>query len=164
MEKILKPDFMMGQAGALKRVTDDLQNTLNQLLPISEQQAVRLWGYTVSTVMLRALATELILKALSFKKAGKYRKDRKGHDLLVLFKDLDCDTRKLVSKLAEAQGIMPLEQILGKHKDDFLAWRYVTEGGTQKVDVLDLDKAFHILMNAYIHRDFLKPLNSELTR
>ena len=26
------------------------------------------------------------------------------------------------------------------------------------------DKAFHILMNTYIHRDFLKPLNSELTR
>ena len=66
---------------------------LKDIPPLTDkEQLARLAGYTFSTVILRALATELMLKVLSFKKTGQYRKDRQGHDLLVLFNDLASST------------------------------------------------------------------------
>ena len=162
MEQTLKPDLMKAQAVALRRVADDIQNSLNQMTkaavqPITgKEQIARVWGYFLSAVILRALATELMLKALSFKKTGQYRKDKDGHDLLVLFNDLDSDTRKIVATQERSQGIAPLEQILGKHKGDFVEWRYPTDGESLEVDLLDLDKALHILVAVSEHRDFLK--------
>ena len=109
------------------------------------------------TLVIDTLATELMLKALAFKKTGQYRTDRDGHDLLILFKDLDSDTKKIVAAQESSQGIAPLEQILEKHKDDFIEWRYLAEveNGTT-VGFLDLDKAFLVLIAVYRHKDFLK--------
>ena len=155
--------MMKAQAVSLRRVADDLQNSLNQMTnaaaqPITgKEQTARVWGYFLSSVMLRALATELMLKALSFKKTGQYRKNRGGHDLLVLFNDLDNDTREIVAAQERSHGIAPLEQILEKHRGDFVEWRYPTEGDEgHQIDFLDLDKAVHILITVYEHRDFLK--------
>lgn len=149
------------QAIALRRVADDLQDSLNRMTrsgspnPITEkEQVARVSGYFLSTVILRALATELMLKVLCFKKAGRYRKDREGHDLLVLFNDLDSDTRKLIADLERSHGIAPLQQILEKHRGDFVDWRYLMEAGGKHVDLLDLDKALIILMATYTHKDF----------
>lgn len=66
------------QATSLRQVADDLQGSLNQMtrndnLPITNAtQQRRVAGYFFSTVILRALATEIMLKALPFKKTGKY--------------------------------------------------------------------------------------------
>ena len=151
------------QAVSLRRVADDLQNGLHQMTkgdgPTTSDadKTSRVLGYAVSMVMLRALATELLLKALAFKKTGRYRrKGRHGHDLLILFNDLDSDTKKIVAAQESSQGIAPLKQILEKHKDDFIKWRYVAESDGSTVGFLDLDKAFLVLIAVYRHKDFLK--------
>ena len=156
------PDVLATQAVSLRRVADDLQDGLNQMTKSVVQTITgadkisRVLGYTLSMVMLRALATELLLKALALKKTGRYRKDRDGHDLLILFNDLDSDTKKIVTAQESSQGIAPLKQILEKHKDDFIEWRYIAESDGSTVGVLDLDKAFLVLITVYRHKDFLK--------
>ena len=154
--------MLASQAVSLRRVAGDLQNGLNQMTKGDGQttsdadKTSRVLGYAVSIVMLRALATELLLKALVFKKIGRYRKDRDGHDLLILFNDLDSDTKKIVAAQESSQGIAPLKRILEKHKDDFIEWRYIVENDGGTVGFLDLDKAFLVLMTVYHHKDFLK--------
>ena len=146
------------QAVSLRQVADDLQNDINQMtVDVQTIKMTRVLGYSLSMVMLRALATELMLKALSFKKTGQYRKDRNGHDLLILFNDLDSETKKIVGAQESSQEIASLQQILEKHKDDFIEWRYIAEkeNGTP-VDFLDLDKALLVLITVYSHKDFLK--------
>ena len=154
-------DKFMSQVVCLRQTADDLQRCLNQINPKAVEQAARLGkteqsarigGYFFSAVILRALATEITLKVLSSKKTGKYKK---VHDLLILFNDLDSDTRKIVSDLEKSHGVRPLEKILGKHRDDFVEWRYPMESqGELKVDLLDLDKALNILITVYNHADF----------
>ena len=153
--------MLASQAVSLRQVADDLHEGLNQMTKdvvqtIGTDKISRVIGYTLSMVMLRALATELLLKAMAFKKAGRYRKDRDGHDLLILFNDLDSDTKKIVTPQASSQGIAPLEQILEKHKDDFTEWRHIVENDGGTAGFLDLDKAFLVLIAVYRQMDFLK--------
>ena len=79
------------QAVSLRRVADDLQDSPNQMTRLADTHSItgkektaRIAGYFFATVILRALATKLMLKFLSFKKTGQYRKNRDGHDLLVV--------------------------------------------------------------------------------
>ena len=153
----------MGQVVSLRQVADDLQLGLNQIVktgapnPDTEKEKVaRISGYFFATVILRALATELALKALSFKKTGRYRKDGKGHDLRTLFNDLDDDTKKIIDDLEGVYGVAPLEQILEKHRSDFVDWRYLMEADDIRVDLLDLDKALDILITLNNHKEFLR--------
>ena len=147
-----KLDSMMAQAISLRVVANDLQNGLNQmargdnLSTADKTQLSRVGGYFFGAVILRAFATELTLKAISLKQTGQYKKT---HDLLLLFEDLEDDTKKIIAEVADNRGIAPLEQILSKHKDDFVEWRYVAEGGTHSVTLLDLDKALEVLMAVY---------------
>ncbi len=154
------------RAVALQQTTKDLQNGLNQMdlkaiadsqekeRSGSKEKLARVAGYTFSIVILRALATEYALKALSFKKTGQYRKDLKGHDLLVLFNDLDFSTKEIIKDLEESHGVAPLQKILGKHRSDFLEWRYPAEGKELRTSFLDLEKALDILIIVYGHRKF----------
>ena len=100
-------------------------------------------------MLLRAFATELMLKTLSFIKTGTYRTDRKGHDLLVLFDDLDCETKQLIRDLEEKHGIAPLAKILEKHRDDFVGWRYLGQLDGKHAHFWDLDKALGILIEVF---------------
>ena len=147
-----KKDWNVGvavtQAGALRLVADDLLKSLNRM-ESSDGQFHKLFGYSVSAVLLRAFATELMLKTLSFMKTGEYRTDRKGHDLLVLFNDLDSETKQLIHGLEGIHGIAPLAQILEKHRDDFLDWRYLGDPDGMRVTFWDLDKALSILLAAF---------------
>ena len=136
------------QAVAMRLVADDLLKSLGRM-ESGEGQFHKLFGYSVSAVLLRAFATELMLKTLSFMKTGKYRTDRKGHDLLVLFNDLDSETKQLIRDLEEKHGIAPLAQILEKHRDDFVDWRYIGQLDGMHVDFWDLDKALGILMAVF---------------
>ena len=158
----------MGQVISLRRVADDLQQGLNQIAKTGspdksteEERNARIAGYFFGTVILRALATELVLKVLSFKKTGRYRKDRTGHDLWVLFDDLDDDTKKVIGYLEGVHGVAPLERILEKHRGDFVDWRYLMEVGDKHIDLLDLDKALGILITVLRHKDFLRLCPSE---
>ena len=138
-------------ATALQKVANDLQKSIDKAKKptVGSELDWQKWvlGYVSSTLILRALATEQMLKVLSYMKTGNYRTDGKaGHDLLVLFDELDDPTRQLIDDLAETHGIRPLAQILEKHRNDFANFRYImTEDGQTHADLQDLDKAFSIL-------------------
>ena len=90
-------------ATALQQVANDLQKSINQVREptVGSELDWAKWvtGYVSSTLILRALATEQMLKVLSYMRTGNYRTDGKGHDLLVLFDELDGDTRQLIDDL-----------------------------------------------------------------
>lgn len=149
----------IGQAIALRHVANELQQSLNQVAPqggstVTDPTLVtQMTGYFFSTVILRALATELLLKALSFRRTGTYERT---HDLLDLFNALDSDTRNIITTLEGVHGIAPLERILEKHRGDFVEWRHLMEGGDHDTGLLDLDKALTILIAVYNHQDFIR--------
>ena len=162
-------DRWVAHAVSLRRIADNLQNDLMYITkgaPQTFDAAIETmtgddetsWvlGSVSSTVILRALATELLLKALAFKKTGHYRKDRDGHDLLILFKDLDSDTKKIVAAQESNQGIAPLKQILEEHKKDFEAWRYIADRPVPPSGFWDLGEAFEVLITVHHHKNFLK--------
>ena len=163
-------DAIMGHAISLRVVANDLYQNFSQMVQMAREgklpaddktQQSRMAGYAFSMVILRALATELTLKAISFKKTGQYRKDKKGHDLLILLNDLDDATKKIIAKVADSQGVAPLDQILSKHRGDFVNWRYPAEGGKIHVEFLDIDKALEVLMTVYRHKDFVRLCSSQ---
>lgn len=157
----------MGRAISLRVVADDLYQNFSHLVQMAREgklptndktQQSRMAGYAFSMVILRALATELTLKAISFKKTGQYRP---AHDLLILFNDLDDATKKIIAEVADSQGVAPLDQILSKHRGDFVNWRYPVEGGKIRVEFLDIDKALEVLMTVYRHKDFVRLCSSQ---
>ena len=146
-------------ATALQQVANDLQKSINQVREptVGSELDWAKWvtGYVSSTLILRALATEQMLKVLSYMRTGNYRTDGKGHDLLFLFDELDGDTRQLIDDLAKTHGIRPLEKILEKHRDDFVNFRYIlTEDGQTHADLQDLDKALFILTAVFQGQKF----------
>ena len=82
------------------------------------------FGHMISTIILRALAAEYLLKGPSVRQFGKFRRT---HDLLKLFKVLDEPTRAGIVEQGDRQGIEALD-ILTKHRNAFVEWRYWTEG------------------------------------
>ena len=141
------------EATALHAVANDLYTSLNILsnpktCKSTDEETKRLIGYSISIVMLRALAVELTLKALAFRRTGKF----KGiHDLLELYDDLDTDTQALISKIKDVHGVVPVRCILEKHKDDFVAWRYLDlrDGNNLQVQLKDLVRALDVLFLVY---------------
>ena len=156
------------QATALQLVANDLQRSINQVkepkVPGDVDWSRWVTGYVSSTLILRALATEQMLKALSYKRSSEYRTDGKGHDLLVLFDDLDGDTRQLIGDLAKTHGIRPLEQILEEHRGDFVNFRYALNEDRQiQANLQDLDKAFSILKAVFDSEKFSRLCASNST-
>lgn len=155
-------DALFAKSKAFRRTVSDLQSALTQLLPQGQdvirnnnENAFRAMGYTISIVSLRALAVECLLKAVAFKKMGKHRKDAQGHDLLQLYEDLDSDTKKIAVRLGDIHGIAPLEKTLGKHRSDFLGWRYPNDRKWGiHADFLDLAKALDVLIVLHVHKFF----------
>ena len=67
-----------------------------------ERSEQRLHGYLFSSWFLQALAAEYLLKSLSIRDAGRYRKT---HDLLQLLKALDRDTQAEIVRQGAQEGI-----------------------------------------------------------
>lgn len=106
-------------------------------------------------VVLRALAVELTLKALAFRRTGKFKKI---HNLLELYDDLGTDTQAIISKIENIHGIAPVKRILEKHKNDFVDWRYLTDmqdGGNMHADFPDIGRALDVLLLVSEGKDFL---------
>ena len=106
-------------------------------IPGIENDMLGVIGYSVSSVVLRAFATELALKALYMQETGKEQKHE--HDLLFLFRRLEQTTQDSVEQRFEgirggkiAKGIYygetdPLLQVLTNHRYDFEKWRYLQD-------------------------------------
>lgn len=148
------------KAGCFQTTSDELQAKLNQatltLKQAGKGDTRKIGGYLFSTMILRALATECALKALSAKSTGKYRRDKLGHDLSKLFDDLTQDVQVLVDSIAEAHGVESPKTILEKHRGDFVDWRYPSDDGkVLSANFTDLQRALEVLMETLNHRRFL---------
>ena len=149
--KEMNVESAIAQVLALQQTANDLQQMLNQMLAgangrkiTDPQDITKIFGYMLSSVILRSLATEIILKILSFKTRGNYRKI---HDLIELFNDLDDKTQKEISSIEENLGVRPIRQILEKHRNDFTDWRYLLDQSEVNVTMQDLDKALEVLIS-----------------
>ena len=154
-------DLAIFQAKAFQVVANDLHTSLNSLsnpktYKSTDEGTKRLVGYSASIVVLRALAVELTLKALAFKRTGKYLWI---HDLLKLYDDLDTDTQAIISKIEDIQGVAPVRHILEKHKNDFIDWRYLPDlhdgDNNMQVHFPDIGRALDVLFLVYEGKDFL---------
>lgn len=111
--------------------------------PLSQSQGETVIGHLLSSIVLNALIAETLLKVISFRKTGQYRKT---HDLLDLFNDLDDDTKNKINDLSAHRGFGPIKEILAEHKNDFIEFRYAWDYQSLQVDLSDLDKALDVLI------------------
>ena len=107
--------------------------------------------------ILRALAAELSLKAISIKRSGAFKT---GHNLRALYDALDDDTRNRIEQKAAARWMDPVQGTLTKHRDDFVNWRYAGQDKPLNTNPSDLDEAVGVLMAVY---DEVEP-RSEVAR
>ena len=156
----MNSDLEIFQAKAFQAVADDIHAKLNSLsnpktYKSTDEGTILLVGYSASIVVLRALAVELTLKSLAFKRTGKYLWI---HDLSKLYGDLDTDTQAIISKIEGIQGVAPVRDILEKHKNDFVYWRYLTDlhdgDNNMQVDFPDIARALDVLFLVYEGKDF----------
>ena len=85
----------------------------------------RALGHLVSTIILRSLAAEYLLKSLSVRGSGGFCKT---HDLRDLFDMLDPKIQAEITEQGDRQGIEALD-ILTKRRNAFVEWRYWMEDG-----------------------------------
>ena len=134
----------------LEQIANEILNQPN-IVPAETKKAV---SYLMSVPVLRALATECALKALSAKSTGKYNLT---HDLVELYNNLNNDVKRVVTSIANNQGVLPPLTILENHRTDFVDWRYPSKTGTvRSTSMPDLQNALAVLMTTLNHQDFLK--------
>ena len=130
-------NIAIAQARGLRRVAADLDRVWDDYLkgnrtPADDNDAKfpaeEFLGSMLAAPVVRALAAELALKAVAIKTTGAHKR---GHDLLKLFDALDQKTQTAIEQ--QRKGVIgrvvhgSVRSILDKHKDDFIASRYVGE-------------------------------------
>lgn len=115
-------DEFQTKAGCFQTTADELQAKLNLATLALKQTGMEIPGRLAATCSrpryLLASPAECALKALSVKSTGKYRRDRRGHDLSKLYDDLTLDVQELVDSIAEARGVASPKTILEEHFGD----------------------------------------------
>ncbi len=142
-------DQFHARAIGFRTTANDLQRLLNGLASgksIPAGAETKLFGYFLSVTVLRALSAECMLKAIACARSGSFKYE---HDLLELFEALDGETKGLIGKLADSQGVASPRRVLKRHRMDFVEWRYPAEGETQSTNLLDLEKVLQILHDVY---------------
>jgi len=139
------------QVRGLRRTADDLLAQFKRSIrpnasPPTPDEHDRFLASVLVMPILRALAAELSLKAVSIKRSGAFKKT---HDLRALYAALDEDTRNRIEKKAAAKWMDPVQGILTKHRADFVNWRYAGEDTPLNTDPSDLDEAVEVLMAVY---------------
>ena len=130
-------NIAIAQARGLRRVASDLDRVWDDYLkgnrtPADDENAKffaeEFLGCMLAAPVVRALAAELALKAIAIKTTGDHQR---GHDLRKLFDALDQNTQRAIEqkRKGEIERVVhgSVRSILGKHKDDFTASRYVGE-------------------------------------
>lgn len=135
------------QAHAYEWAADHLYSELDKLAKQAQSQgkadlnehAKEAMGCASGSVVLRALAAEMALKAIIIKQGEDYPRI---HDLLKLYEQLSVENRRLIEAMYQAwceqnrppintvQGTAlspPLSQVLREHRRDAVAWRYLDE-------------------------------------
>ena len=154
-------NITIAQAMGLRRVVADLDHVWDDYLqgtrtPDNEKFAGEEFvGCMLAAPILRALAAELALKAITSKMTGTHER---GHDLLKLFDALDQSAQTAIEQQHKDGNAWiihgSVRSILTSHKDDFVDSRYVGESwrpGTNPPYAYgaDLDVALRALIAAF---------------
>ena len=107
-----------------------------------ERSEHRLQGYLFSSWFLQALAAEYLLKSLSIRESGRYRKT---HDLLQLLKALDRGTQAEISRQGAQKGI-DVPEVLKKFRNAVVEWRYPLEEMSAIPEPLEFDDLLAVLV------------------
>lgn len=139
------------QIRGLRRAADDLFTEFDRSIqpgarPATPDEQDRFEASILVMPILRALAAELSLKAISFKRSGAFEWT---HDLRALYDALDDDIRNRIERKAAAKWMDSIQSTLTKHKEDFVGWRYAWEDKPLNTNPNDLDEAVGILMAVY---------------
>ena len=113
---------------------------------IASGAEMKVFGYFLSVTVLRALATECMLKAIAFTRHGYFLRE---HNLTRLYEALDGPTKGFIEKIADSHGVASPKRVLRRHRNDFVDWRYPA-GKEQRSDLLDLDRTLEVLEVAYV--------------
>ena len=148
----MDPDLALTEVRGLRRTADDLFTEFDRAVqaprtrPSTDVETERFVASVLVMPILRALAAEIALKVISFKRSGTHLKT---HDLRELYDNLDVGTRSLIEQtVKEQEGVWDkIEDILTAHRNDFVDWRYIGEGGDGNSDPTDLRKAVDILLS-----------------
>ena len=142
------PQIAMFQIASLQRTADDLQNRLDNYTmpdPPAPEDAHLIAGYSLTILILRALATELALKAL-FCIQNNGQQQSKIHDLSLLYKKLDGDSKAKIAKYGKDRKI-DVVRVLETHKNAIVDWRYFADlSNNLHANCLDLDKALGVIV------------------
>lgn len=145
-------DVLISQVRGLRRTADDLLAEFDRSItqpsarPATPEENDRFVASVLVMPILRALAAELSLKAISIKRSGEFKK---RHNLRTLYDELDDDTRNRIEQKAAAKGMDSVQSTLTKHKTDFVDWRYAGEDQPLNTNPNDLDEAVGVLMAVY---------------
>ena len=163
----LDPDLAMWQAKAMHFFVLELYEYFREDdRPTSEQDIMlaiehgtpdTLSGRTICVPIIRALATEIALKAWQgHEKKGQYDF---SHDLVALFDSLTSETRsrieqrfnKLQEDISDCTDVREttVRDLLCKHRDIFENWRYTYEYRELKFDALELNIALTSIIEVY---------------
>ena len=118
------------QIRGLQRTADDLFTQFDRSIqpdasPPTPDEHDRFLASVLVMPILRALAAELSLKALSIKRSGAFKKT---HDLRALYDALDDDTRnRIEQKAAVDVDRIPSRAPSRSTESDFVHWRYAGE-------------------------------------
>ena len=102
----------------------------------------RLHGHLFSSSFLQALAAEYLLKSLSIRDAGRYRKT---HDLLQLLKALDRGTQAEIARQGAQEGV-DVPEVLKKYRNAVVAWRYPLEEMSATPEPKEFDDVLAVLV------------------
>ncbi|MXW07741.1 MAG: hypothetical protein F4X56_01150 [Gammaproteobacteria bacterium] len=116
----------------------------------SNTQAL-VFGHSMSMVILRALATEYVLKSMALNIHGRLLKT---HDLFELYNELGKDPINFIEDHAKKQGIREVSEILKEYRTDFTDWRYNQQG--VQTNILDISRALDVLISAAQNKIFKK--------
>lgn len=143
---------LLSQIRGLRRTADDLLTEFDRRIqpsakPATPDETDRFVASVLVMPILRALAAELSLKAISFKRSGVFKKT---HDLRTLYDALDEDARNRIEQKAAAKRMDSVQGTLTNHRADFVDWRYAgEEDKTLNTNPSDLDEAVGVLMAVY---------------
>ena len=99
-------------------------------------------GYLVASWMLQPLAAEYLLKSLSLRDAGRFRKT---HDLLKLLKVLDRHIQDEIVGQGKQQGIA-IPEFLERYRKAFVEWRYPFEDMSAIPEPVEFDNVLAVLV------------------
>ena len=102
-------------------------------------------GRAISLIILQALAAEYVLKGLSVQEKGGHLQI---HNLHKLYQALQPETQARIVELGRARAGVDMPEFLKDHRNDFVDWRYVLEGGDRETNPFDSDKALEALIAA----------------